>query len=148
MGKIESRRRKGWQEDERVEWHHWLDGHEFEQALGVGDGKGSLECCSPWGCRESDTTEWPNWTEPCNLWYHFLLYLSALAAAGKHWLCTAKHFQVLTERLNSIISFLSAETIITKKLYKVHQSTCRWSFLQLVLSFGPAGCCLSSKVIY
>ena len=38
-----------------VEWHHCLDGHEFERALGVGDGKGSLACCSPWGCKELDT---------------------------------------------------------------------------------------------
>ena len=39
-------------------WHHRLNGHEFEQALGVGDGQGSLACCSPWGCKELDTTEW------------------------------------------------------------------------------------------
>ena len=44
-------------EDEMVGWHHVLSGHEFEQALGVGDGQGSLACCSPWGCKESDTTE-------------------------------------------------------------------------------------------
>ena len=44
-------------EDEIVGWHHWLYGHEFEQALGVGDGQGSLVCCSPWGRKESDTTE-------------------------------------------------------------------------------------------
>ena len=50
-------------EDEIVGWHHQLDGHEFEQALGVGDGQGSLECCSPWGCKELDMTEWLNWTE-------------------------------------------------------------------------------------
>ena len=36
-------------EDEMVGWHHRLDGHEFEQALGVGDGQGRLVCCSPWG---------------------------------------------------------------------------------------------------
>ena len=41
-----------------VRWHHWLDGHEFEQVLSVGDGQGSLACCSPWGHKESDTTEW------------------------------------------------------------------------------------------
>ena len=41
-------------EDEMVEWHHQLDECEFEQALGVGDGQGSLACCSPWGRRESD----------------------------------------------------------------------------------------------
>ena len=48
---------KGMTEDEMVGWHHQLDGHEFEQAPGVGDGQGSLACCSPRGCKESDTTE-------------------------------------------------------------------------------------------
>ena len=43
--------------DEMVGWHHRLNEHEFEQALGVGDEQESLACCSPWGCRESDTTE-------------------------------------------------------------------------------------------
>ena len=43
---------KGTKEDKMVEWHHWLDGHELEQAPGVGDGLGSLECCSPWGRKE------------------------------------------------------------------------------------------------
>ena len=47
-------------EDEMAEWYHQLDGHEFEQALGVGDGQGSLACCSPVGLKESDTTEWQN----------------------------------------------------------------------------------------
>ena len=45
-------------------WHHQLNGHEFEQALGVGDGQGRLACCSPWGCKESVTTEQLNWS--CN----------------------------------------------------------------------------------
>ena len=55
---------KGTTEDEMVGWHHWLDGHEFEQAPGVGDGQGSLACYSPWGHEELDMTEWLNWTEP------------------------------------------------------------------------------------
>ena len=54
------RQEKGMTEDEMVGWYHWLDGHEFEQALGVGDGQGSLVCCSPWSCKELDTTEWLN----------------------------------------------------------------------------------------
>ena len=53
---------KGMTEDEMVRWHHWLNGREFEQALGVGDGQGSLACCSPWGCKKSDKTEQLNWT--------------------------------------------------------------------------------------
>ena len=44
-------------EDEMVGWHHQLNGHEFEQALGVGDGQGGLVCCGPSGCKEVDTTE-------------------------------------------------------------------------------------------
>ena len=55
--------KKGMTEDEMVGWHHWCDGHEFGQAQGVGDGQGSLACCSLWGRKESDMTEWLNWTE-------------------------------------------------------------------------------------
>ena len=50
-------------EDEMVGWHHRLNGHEFKLALGVGDGQGSLVYCSPWGHKESDTTERLNRTE-------------------------------------------------------------------------------------
>ena len=49
--------------DEMVGWYHQLDGHEFEQAPGVGDGQGSLVCCTPWGHKESDMTEQLNWTQ-------------------------------------------------------------------------------------
>ena len=47
-------------EGEMVRWHHQLDGHEFQQALGVGDGQGSLACCSPWVRKELNTTEQQN----------------------------------------------------------------------------------------
>ena len=50
-------------EDEMAGWYHQLNGHEFEQALGVGDGQGSLVCCSPCGHKDSDTTVGLNWTE-------------------------------------------------------------------------------------
>ena len=56
LEKIEGRRRRT-TEDEMVGWHHQLNGHEFEQPLEVGDGQGSPVCCSPWGRKESDTTE-------------------------------------------------------------------------------------------
>ena len=44
-------------EDDMVAWHHQLNGHEFGQTLGVGDGQGDLACCGPWGCEEQDVTE-------------------------------------------------------------------------------------------
>ena len=50
-------------EDEIVGWHHWLNEHEFEQTPGNSEGQGSLVCCSPWGCKESDMTKQLNWTE-------------------------------------------------------------------------------------
>ena len=60
-GKDWRREEKGMTEDETVGWHHRLDGHEFEQAPGVGDGQGSPACCSPWGRKKSDMTEQLNW---------------------------------------------------------------------------------------
>ena len=61
-GKDWRQEEKGSTEDEMVGWHHQIDGHESEQAPGVCDGQGSLACCNPWGHKESDTTEWLNWT--------------------------------------------------------------------------------------
>ena len=62
------RQEKGTTKDEMVVWHNRLNGHEFEQTLGVGDGQGSLVCCSPWGWKESDTTEQLNWTKSIHMW--------------------------------------------------------------------------------
>ena len=77
LGKIEGRKRRGWTEDEMVGWHHRLNGHEFKQSLGVGDGQGSLVCCSPQGRKELHTTEWQelNWTvclevSTCVTWFN------------------------------------------------------------------------------
>ena len=64
LGKIEGRRRRG-RQDEMVGWHHWLNGHEFGWTPGVGDGQGSLMCCSAWSRKESDTTEQLNWRHHC-----------------------------------------------------------------------------------
>ena len=55
--------KKGMTKDEMVGWYHQLSGHEFEWTLGVGDGQGGQACCSPWGCKELDTTERLNWSE-------------------------------------------------------------------------------------
>ena len=54
---------KGMTEDKMAQWHHQHDGREFEWTPGVGDGQEGLAFCDSWGCKESDTTEWLNWTE-------------------------------------------------------------------------------------
>ena len=59
-------------EGQMVGWHHLLNGHEFGWTPGVGDGQGGLACCSSWGCKESDMTEWLNWTE---LIYKFMDFI-------------------------------------------------------------------------
>ena len=62
-GKNWRQEEKGMTEDEMVGWYHWLNIHEFEQAPVVAYGQGILVCCSPWGPKESDMTEWLNWTD-------------------------------------------------------------------------------------
>ena len=73
-GKDWRQEEKGTTEDETVGWHHWLEDHEFEQALGVGDGQGSLVWCSSWGHEETDMTEQLNGTVwvLCILWVYHL----------------------------------------------------------------------------
>ena len=63
-GKDWGKEEKGTTEDEMVEWHHRLNGHEFGWTPGVGDGQGGLPCCGSWGHKVLDMTEWLNWTEP------------------------------------------------------------------------------------
>ena len=88
---------KGATEDEMVGWHHRLNGHEFEQASGVGDGQGGLVCCSPWGWKELEMTEWLNWTElnckmldlfpvllVCTTYYHSLFILRIVVPILPH----------------------------------------------------------------
>ena len=99
-GKDWRQEEKGTIEDEMVEWHHWLNGHEFEQAPGVGDGQGSLVCYTPWGSKELDTTEPLNWTDFClggsgklnlktvwsGLWMNYCQHeYGKPVPIGKHW---------------------------------------------------------------
>ena len=62
-GKDWRQEENGMTEDGMIGWHHRLNGHEFEQVLGVGDGQGGLACYCPWCHKELDTTEWLSWTE-------------------------------------------------------------------------------------
>ena len=61
-GRYWGQEEKGMPEDEMAGWHHRLDGREFQWTPGVGDGQGGLACCNSWGRKESDVTEWLNWT--------------------------------------------------------------------------------------
>ena len=87
-GKDWRQEEKGTAEDEMVGWHHRVDGHEFEQAPGVGDGQGSLEYCSPWGLKESSTTEWLNWIDWVKIYKRQNLQKQALTSMllflGRH----------------------------------------------------------------
>ena len=67
-GKDWRQEEKGMTEHEMVGWHHWLNGHKFEQTPGDNEGQGSLACCIPWGYKESDTTERVNNSQWLGLW--------------------------------------------------------------------------------
>ena len=71
-GKDWRQKEKGIAENEMVGWHHQLHGHEFEQAPGVGEGQGSLACCSPWDYKQSDSTERLN-RVPCHNYIHIVV---------------------------------------------------------------------------
>ena len=82
-GKYWRQKEKGMTEDEMVSWHHWLIEHEFEQASGVGDGRGSLLCCSPWGCRVGhDHVTELNWDtqQKCIWWWGVEMWVMCLQA--------------------------------------------------------------------
>ena len=79
---------KGTTEDEMVGWYHRLNGHEFEWTPGVDDGQGGLACCSPWGHKESDSTEWLNWTEPLSVLWDQLLYPLSMSVT---YMCSFKN---------------------------------------------------------
>ena len=88
-GKDWRQEEKGMTEDEMVGWYHWLDGHEFEQALGVGEGQGSLACCSPWCCKELKT-EQLNWTPTllaCLAFPWWLLMLKTFSCINCPFVC-------------------------------------------------------------
>ena len=72
-GKDWRQEKKGTTENEMVGCHHWLNGCEFEQALGDGDRHGSLTCCNPWGHKESDTPEWLNSGSSQNYFHQYLV---------------------------------------------------------------------------
>ena len=131
-GKDWSQEEKEITENETVGWHHWLNGHEFEQALGDGEGQGSLGCYSPWDRKQLDTTEWLN----NNLWMRFYCLCFSVCSdlhvsnfRGCHWRSSpsgsspweviphwrSSHIQCLVHRaaLSASVPFCFFLTIIT-----------------------------------
>ena len=91
---------KGTTEDEIVGWYHRLNGHEFGWTPGVGDGQGGLACCGSWGHKESDTTEWLNWTE-------LNIFQSTISTLLEYFLCEAfSHwtFMILFRKISDYLT--------------------------------------------
>ena len=77
-GKDWGQEENGTTEDEMVGWYHWLDAHRFGWTLGVGDGQGGLACCSSWGCKELDMTDWTECTYTLYIYYFYSISLPPL----------------------------------------------------------------------
>ena len=138
LEKIEGRRWRGQQRMRYlVGWHHRLNGHEFEQCLGIGDGWGSLLCCNPWGHNDSDTAEQLNWLT-CN------------------WSCTAEANTMLKSNYTQLKNFLN---LLAFQLMNLPLATCflgssllprfspfpPFSLFSFPLSFPPIPLIFSSR---
>ena len=116
-GKDWGQKEKGTTEDEMVGWHRWLHGHGFGWTPGVGDGQGGLACCNSWCCKESDMTEWLNWTE-LN-WKYIRIYLEFLFALVVNTLASSTvHFYKIWMNIlifNLILVFLRDQLFTVRK---------------------------------
>ena len=124
---------KGMTEDERVGWHHQLDGHDFEQAPGDGAGKGSLACCSPWGRKEWDTTEQLN-----NIFHiicNFLVFWvpSGSISLGSLVLLTNQNMTWFLLLLNSAVLYPPAAVYLGPCLQ--NERSCSWTGSLLFQNF-------------
>ena len=129
LGKIEDKRRRGWQSMRWLDGINQLNGHEFEQAPGVGDGQGSLTCCSSWGCKVSDTTEWLNWTESK---IKILAYITPLWILQRN----SVFYHSRVKWLPAVSCFLSCRHLISIFIFLVAQcssfvSVFRWPSYKL-----------------
>ena len=82
---------KGTTENQMTGWFHRLNGYELEQAPGDDEGQESLACCSPWGCKESDMTEWLNWTDWLKEHYLYRKKVDKLNLRWVTWLIEVQH---------------------------------------------------------
>ena len=119
---------KGTIEDKMAGWHHQLNRHDSEQALRVGDGQGSLACCSPWSCKELDMTEQMNWTEL----YH-LLALGSLHVFRSHW--QSKFSKMWLKKKKVKLALLACSWVMLKInliLYLLQMVWRRWFLLKCI----------------
>ena len=148
---------KGTTEDKIFGGHHWLDGHEFEQALGVGDGQGSPACCCPWGCKRSDMTERLNWTEliiiiqwfhTCEFTYsqkfvcnpqvgtHSHIHLQTCTEWQENWVTQQRTFPVKATQGDTLPSGFSSQTVLASMvLFMVYLVPCFWHFCVSIGNF-------------
>ena len=130
-GQVWRQEEKGMTEDDMVGWHHWLNRHEFKQALGVDDGQGSLVCCSPWGHKESDTTQQLNtnnksymlpWQCLVRVWFTNLLYGTfphSSTYSHSYLLQNSSHFEFKVKSLGSHYDiFHQNESNNSSKMFK------------------------------
>jgi len=138
-GRDRGQEEKGTTEDEMVGWHHWLVGRESEWSPGVGDGQGGLACCDSWCRKESDTTEWLNWTElmrchsfkDCAL-HRFLLFQSHFSIS------TLRMFTVAPWGPRATDNHLNAALSICRNLTNPMGASSAVSHLQLQGVVGNA----------
>ena len=134
-GKDQRQEEKGITEGEIVGWHHQLDGHEFEQAPGVGDGQRSLVCCSPWGRKEPDMTKWLNWTELAATWTQMsntVALLEQRVTAFGGWVHSKENTKCPVEAVSGPgTSFYPYGWAFSSQLYRVlsFQPVLVWGFL-------------------
>ena len=123
LGKIKGRRRRGWQ-DEMVGWHHWLNGHEFQHALGVGEGQGSLASCSPWGSQKVGH-DWATELNSCLYIILFKVEISFLKIVQGSWL-------MMTETIHCLHTYYSpfSSLLLAQSLY-VQLPGQRWSYWEI-----------------
>ena len=137
---------KGMTEDEMAGWHHWLDGLESEWTQRVGDGQGGLACCDSWGHKESDMTEWLNWTE-LNEFVYFSSFLSSqwlnlvsstmLSHVSLWFYCFLLHNKILyIDSYMSVVSFWDFMRLWVRK-FKFTTTSVRTSWLYMDNSYVP-----------
>ena len=125
-GKDWRQEEKGMTEDEMVEWHHQLSGHEFGWTPGAGDGQGVLACCGSWGHKELDTTEWLNRTElkdpPSYIVCHVEISTSLIIHSWAFLFKDAVHFNKIRNRNRAFVllpfCLLKEEKVLA--FYQVH----------------------------